>query len=1270
MKLIRGNNLSILLFICLLMLLGTGGQAFAAFFDPHGHYDVSTKGCGICHYTHASKDGLLLAGEQQKLVCYSCHNGTGSKFNVLQQFGETVVGTSVYKSVYPSYHGMPNSAAICTTCHNPHLAGSGTPRLLAVNEGVYSSGNDVCGNCHGPGSAAPGGDILNPYKGTAHDLKVTDPATGTKIKCARCHQPHGSSYKPLLNYTIVSQTGTPYQVTGNNNTVCFGCHRNASNSYAGSTVFQATYHGQKTSSVVASVYFPGTKYQATLCLNCHEPHGKTGISFYRRASGNNLCTTCHDAAGTTKPASYSYQGVTAYVYSAHGSTDPMPSSFNYDLGGAAAMAWESSGLINQAPTPTNPGALASTAKKADAASINGAFWATGLATAEGVYNYQLYRFHLNQTPGDVRQLSGTWIGYGEPTVNHPTSLLVWNKNSSSWEVLSSQQLGDPNNPGKFTWTISSGPDKYVDVNSNVYLLARAMHDHTGPQFSGISASTGPTSATVNFTTDEWATATVYYGLTPAACTTPVNELAPGVNHTAIISPVPGLLPNTIYYYKIGATDKLGNYRETAPATLHTNTPPNVPTNLVGPTTEPWLLGNPLIGVSWTAPADPDAGDTISGYEVQVLVNGNYYTTATSATNSANFYLTYEGGPCTVTWQVRAKDNHGQWSNWSSVSAGFPHQGPDPPSSCPNLYVWNGTKVSFVTDLTGGALGKKIGTGKYQGIIPWLPVVIPENLLKEKDGQYEIRLKSERDEVDFVDWTQLVAVDHPIGTGVALNELVRGKLPTKLYTYNKKLQPLKKATYYNPMNFSGGEPIQSDITDLVARIDDHEARGTNGDDNQFTLDLGDMSNAKAIKLVLKGWTEYRNPLEVKEMDKKRKEGKKTSSTYYEVLQPDGSWKKNGLMHFNGLDKTTLLDLTGKFPKNSSQYIVRLHGMLRPRIDFIGIDTTPDVPYTSHNLELLDAKLAFKGPAMQTSSRDGFDYYQLADNAIFHEGKFTRYGDVMPLLKAVDDKLVIMDNGDELTLHFPVLPPPAAGMTRSFLFKPYVYYKETDMARVDPIPFRGLDMEKLPKSLGEYPKELKASNEVWNTRVHNAGVYPVKNIDIGFWERLSRWFTDFWAWLGNAWEAVTKALAQAIPDSTGIVNTSVAAGEKAPKKARHFSLNTEYLELQVRAVDPIAPKGYCGACHTPHGINDGNGNPIIKQLELAPDRVCFGGDVGCHTESTNSHKGISIAQRFTASTNITSHHSISPAEQAAGGTKLQCTNCHNPHIANRGSKVIDP
>jgi len=60
----------------------------------------------------------------------------------------------------------------------------------------------------------------------------------------------------------------------------------------------------------------------------------------------------------------------------------------------------------------------------------------------------------------------------------------------------------------------------------------------------------------------------------------------------------------------------------------------------------------------------------------------------------------------------------------------------------------------------------------------------------------------------------------------------------------------------------------------------------------------------------------------------------------------------------------------------------------------------------------------------------------------EGYYTRYGDVRELLSRVDDRYVIMNAGDEISLRFPALPEPPAGWVRDYVIAGDGWIKDGD------------------------------------------------------------------------------------------------------------------------------------------------------------------------------------------------------------------------------------
>jgi hypothetical protein len=78
----------------------------------------------------------------------------------------------------------------------------------------------------------------------------------------------------------------------------------------------------------------------------------------------------------------------------------------------------------------------------------------------------------------------------------------------------------------------------------------------------------------------------------------------------------------------------------------------------------------------------------------------------------------------------------------------------------------------------------------------------------------------------------------------------------------------------------------------------------------------------------------------------------------------------------------------------------------------------------------------------------------------DGNFTRFGDVLPLLTARDDHLVVIYSGDEMQLSFsePV-KPVAPGWVRDFVIYTVGWDKDADQNTVygecvEPLPFEAM------------------------------------------------------------------------------------------------------------------------------------------------------------------------------------------------------------------------
>ena len=117
---------------------------------------------------------------------------------------------------------------------------------------------------------------------------------------------------------------------------------------------------------------------------------------------------------------------------------------------------------------------------------------------------------------------------------------------------------------------------------------------------------------------------------------------------------------------------------------------------------------------------------------------------------------------------------------------------------------------------------------------------------------------------------------------------------------------------------------------------------------------------------------------------------------------------------------------------------------------------------------------------------YDQLELEASWGTHSGAFTRFGPVEELVEDIDDRFVIMSHGDELTVEFCRLAPPAAGLVRSFLLYADGFGKDMDLhsahsLTVGPLPFHG--MSGYPYPVREHYPQTSAHLEYlqeYNTR----------------------------------------------------------------------------------------------------------------------------------------------------------------------------------------------
>lgn len=401
------------------------------------------------------------------------------------------------------------------------------------------------------------------------------------------------------------------------------------------------------------------------------------------------------------------------------------------------------------------------------------------------------------------------------------------------------------------------------------------------------------------------------------------------------------------------------------------------------------------------------------------------------------------------------------------------------SSCPFLYVWNGRRFVFYTDILGVApLGELAPDGTTIRPNPEQLVRLGSNL-RPVDGDYVFQLTDEMREVDYFDQLRLIAVDHPASEDAYANEIYSPKPASpRMYLVRHKRFPIAAVD-------DGGNNVLPLIRHADGRYPTDFRRNRIlglAAPHSLTLDLGKFAQSAHVALWLRGWVFWTDSNASRALETNHRLS--LTDPYLQVRGRSGKWvtviPDIGLPA--GTNRTMRVDLTGKFL--TTDHHVRIRTSLCVYWDQIFFTTDESSTSPSFALPPVSADLHYRGFSEVKSDPnhlvpDFFDYARLMRTAPWNPaaGFYTRYGRVGSLLRRSDDRLVTMASGDELTVKFSArnLPPLKSGWKRDFFLYALGYAKDgepnTDFSRtVLPMPFRA--MSNYPPSPGS-PAPFDAS-----------------------------------------------------------------------------------------------------------------------------------------------------------------------------------------------------
>ncbi|TVQ04907.1 MAG: hypothetical protein EA359_04930 [Balneolaceae bacterium] len=386
-------------------------------------------------------------------------------------------------------------------------------------------------------------------------------------------------------------------------------------------------------------------------------------------------------------------------------------------------------------------------------------------------------------------------------------------------------------------------------------------------------------------------------------------------------------------------------------------------------------------------------------------------------------------------------------------------------SCPWLFSNDGEEIHFITDaLWRSPLGLRINAQETAGVIQTFDrVKIPGQYLNPVNGIYDLRVTAELWETHFFDYAGLVAVDHPEGTEIFVDERFVFPAPDLSTRLMQTPRPVARVTDDNG----------NDLTETVSEMNQTYIKPFRKtayqglvEDHSIVIELDSNKPDSGEWLILSGWlrpTDSSINLALSQGSVEPPRGIKVevlsgNSNSWDVLHEDYGIPAGKL-------KTILIDLENAFNSEENRK-VRLSTTSEIYWDGIFQARKMDDSLISEiKLEPVLQELRYRGfsewnradavsPKLPTYSEVASTAQRWRDLEGFH----TRFGDVSELLAEIDGRYVIMNAGDELILHFESPGEPAEGYTRSYIFVSDGWVKDGDYnteasASVLPLPYQG-------------------------------------------------------------------------------------------------------------------------------------------------------------------------------------------------------------------------
>ncbi len=279
----------------------------------------------------------------------------------------------------------------------------------------------------------------------------------------------------------------------------------------------------------------------------------------------------------------------------------------------------------------------------------------------------------------------------------------------------------------------------------------------------------------------------------------------------------------------------------------------------------------------------------------------------------------------------------------TLKAYFYYSGGGGGGGCPYVYAWNGERYMMDNNLLPAS---EISNGADVEDYYRLEQLLAPTHQGTRRSAYSLQIREFENEHDYFDQVKLLAVDYDSDVNIAVTP------DGQILTYKEPEPPISCVD-------NNGENRLSQILRVDGNVSDPTTYyyGETGD--YLILNFGKV-NAENAKLILRD--------DMKSM---------IICIHVQILNDDGSWQTVAAVTPRDYWSTEAVDLSQYINKNED-FLVRLYWTSPHRLDYVGLDTSPQEKVELHQAQLISATHSVEGNVKPLLKENDGNYAELTPN----------------------------------------------------------------------------------------------------------------------------------------------------------------------------------------------------------------------------------------------------------------------------------------------------